>query len=95
MTIAPRDDLRVARRMLVELLGEYKDTQIKDIHKLTDAEKTFLIGSCASTVLLFQICYIAGFDEDVARAGWEALKRDADGKIKTICNGQGLGRVEH
>ena len=53
--IHPQDDFRAARSMLKELLQEYGDPPIKDYDKLTVQEKTFLAGTCASTVMLFTI----------------------------------------
>lgn len=90
--IHPQDDFRAARSMLKELLQEYGDPPIKDYDKLTVQEKTFLAGTCASTVMLFTICYIAQFNEEEALKGLAAMHANAEKQIKSICDGTGLGR---
>ena len=81
----PRNEYHDARRMLVHLMRLPGDGKVStDTVSSTDME--FLKATCAITVLMYQICYMAGFDAKRAVEGFEALTVDVKKKIYDICD---------
>jgi hypothetical protein len=71
-----KTDFEEARRMLVELLWCDDDAPVVGVDALSHYERDFLITTCAATIMLGQICRIAGFNEADALKGLAALQLD-------------------
>jgi hypothetical protein len=79
----PRNEYHDARRMLVELFRQPDDGPIIGIDEFSNDQREFMKTTCASTVMLYTICYIAGFDADEAKRGLKALELEK--LIDEIC----------
>jgi hypothetical protein len=81
-----RTNYNDARRMLVELLRDPDDGPVAGLDVMSDNDKRFLVSTCAVTVLMHQICFIAHYDEEEAKRGVVAMQIDK--RISDICAGR-------
>jgi hypothetical protein len=79
----PRTEYHDSRRMLIQLLTEPDDGPVSIGDDLSDRDLEFLKAASAANVLLYLICYTAGFDEAEAMRGIEAL--EIERHVKEIC----------
>ena len=76
-------DYNDARRMLVALLQHPDDGPVVGIDTFSVAEQDFMITTCAATVMLHAICYVANGDAEKAIEGLASLTLDK--KLEQIC----------
>jgi len=81
----PANEYHDTRRMLVRLLKQPGDGPVS-IVDLSDRDKEFLKATCTVTVLLYQICHMAGFSAADAVEGFAALTTNIDKTIYSICD---------
>jgi hypothetical protein len=81
----PRTEYHDARRMLIKLLQQPDDGPV-DISGLDEGERDFLKATCTLTVLLYQICFMAKFEAELALQGYAALTVAVLPTIYAICD---------
>lgn len=74
-----------ARRMLRHLLKMPGDGKV-EATGYTEAETEFMKATCAHVVMLYQICFMAGFDAANAMKGVEALTVETKKMVYEICD---------
>jgi hypothetical protein len=71
--------------MLIKLLQRDGDGPV-DIPNFTESERNFMRTTCAHTVVLYTICFMADFDEARAKEGFASLAVNTDKMIEEICS---------
>jgi hypothetical protein len=69
-----RNEYHDARLLLIELFRLPNDGPVIGVDEFTEDQREFMKATCAATVLLYNICYTAGFDASEAKRGLKALE---------------------
>jgi len=74
-----------ARATLVELLGQGELPKIVGLWELSTNERSFLVCTCAATVIAHMVTLTCGYDRAASVDGVEALVDGLMGQVKRLC----------
>jgi hypothetical protein len=80
----PSTEYHDARRMMIELFRLPDDGPVVGVDNLIDHEREFMKATCATTVLLYTLCHMAGLDAEEAKQGLKCLELEKH--INEICD---------